>query len=633
MSKKNSRRIFSSGEDKDQTQDSKPQMCENVGFVDAESVHLHACRREECSTKNFEAISGTLRSVGTQTGTQSDSSTIKIEQALVENFGNEQGIPKTNAAKWQWPKLNNYPKVKKEAPEASMVLASRAVYPFRIVNRMGFQFPWATLERQRCKRPCVHTANVTSIPLESVKIYIGNLSPLVKQEDIGQIFGHFGEMRTVEFPTDRNPINPQGRGFAFVQYVCPSDCARAIDYMNGCKFGDTFIVVSKIHKKPVHYNNIRYDTLSPRSHRSHRSNRDDSRRHRFPSSYHNSSWNRRELSRLPMRQRAVSPSSMSVLQSRHRAAYSPITPSKRSRRTNPATTGGPVMGLGAPKQENLQPFLAIKLENTDDAVMYPQSPGTATPQNLQPLLAIKLENTDDAVMYPQSPGTATPQNLQPLLAIKQENTDDAVMYPQSPGTATPQNLQPLLAIKQENTDDAMMYPQSPGTATPQNLQPLLAIKLENTDDAVMYPQSPGTATPQNLQPLLAIKLENTDDAMMYPQSPGTATPQNLQPLLVPMLENTDDAVMYPQSPGTATPQNLQPLLAIKLENTDNAVMYRKSAHRAYIEKFMNRCSNAKKKEAIADLLAASTMLRVKGERLLKLCQRSSRSGNSNQDTQ
>ncbi|BFG02778.1 polyadenylate-binding protein 8 [Drosophila madeirensis] len=427
MSKRYSRRILSSDEDEDQTQDTKPQKCEHVGFVDSENVHLHACRRKTCSTKNFEANSGTLRSVETQTGRESDSSTTKIKQEQVENIDNELDIPKTNAAGCQWPKLNKYPEVKKEAPEAT-----RAVDPLRIVNQMGFHFHWATLDRQRCRLPCVHTANVSSVPLESVKIYIGNLSPLVKQEHIGQIFGHFGTIRTVDFPSDRHPINPQGRGFAFVHYVCPSDCARAIKHMNGCKFGDTFIVVSPLRKKPSRDRHSRYAPRSPRSPRAHRSNRDDSRRQRFPSSHHSSSRNRRERSRSPMRRRGVSPSSMSALQSRHRAAYSPITPPKRSRRTNPVTTGGPssthlpVMGLGEPNPQNLQPLLVPKLEITDNAAMYPQSPGTATRQNLQPLLAPSTSvlwrppgPVYSPITSPNLPvmgvGEPNPQNLQPLL--------------------------------------------------------------------------------------------------------------------------------------------------------------------------------------------------------------------------
>ncbi|XP_034662760.1 RNA-binding protein with serine-rich domain 1-like [Drosophila subobscura] len=222
------------------------------------------------------------------------------------------------------------------------------------------EIDWATVEGQRCKRPCVHMANAGWIPLSSLKIYIGNLGPLVKQENIGQIFGHFGEMRTVEFPTDRHPINPQGRGFAFVHYVCPSDCTRAIEHMNGRKVGDTNIVVLPFQKRDA--------GSGSRSRGSRR--RFDSRKQRSPSSHYNSSRYRRERSRSPRSE------------SRRRSVSRSFT---RQRSDSP--TGGPssphlpVQYLGEPKPPNLQPLFPSALETNTNEMEVFHFPGSTALQD------------------------------------------------------------------------------------------------------------------------------------------------------------------------------------------------------------------------------------------------------------
>ncbi|BFG02771.1 RNA-binding protein with serine-rich domain 1-like [Drosophila madeirensis] len=233
---------------------------------------------------------------------------------------------------------------------------------------------WATVEGQRCKPPCVHTPVVGWIPLSSFKIYIGNLGPLVNQENIGQIFGHFGEMRTVEFPTDRHPINPQGRGFAFVHYVCPSDCTRAIEHMNGRKVGDTNIVVLPFQKRDA----------GPGSRSMGSRRRFDSRRQRSPSSHYNSSRYRRERSRSPRSESRRQSDSRSITRQR---GDSPITPPRRRSNIYPVATGGPssphlpVVYLGEPKPPNLQPLFPRELETNTNEMEVFHFPGSTALQD------------------------------------------------------------------------------------------------------------------------------------------------------------------------------------------------------------------------------------------------------------
>lgn len=64
-----------------------------------------------------------------------------------------------------------------------------------------------------------------------MKIYIGNLSFNVTEEELREEFTPFGEVESVAIPTDRYSGRP--RGFAFVEMPSASEGQSAITALNG----------------------------------------------------------------------------------------------------------------------------------------------------------------------------------------------------------------------------------------------------------------------------------------------------------------------------------------------------------------------------------------------------------------
>ncbi|XP_037727544.1 serine/arginine repetitive matrix protein 2 [Drosophila subpulchrella] len=80
-------------------------------------------------------------------------------------------------------------------------------------------------------------------PVRIVRLHIKGLTRQVTKEHITEIFGHFGALTAVDFPMDRY-LGRQGRGYAFVEYARPEDCASAIKHMNGGQIDGKRITVS-----------------------------------------------------------------------------------------------------------------------------------------------------------------------------------------------------------------------------------------------------------------------------------------------------------------------------------------------------------------------------------------------------
>jgi RNA recognition motif-containing protein len=64
-----------------------------------------------------------------------------------------------------------------------------------------------------------------------MKIYVGNLSFEMTEEELHQEFAAFGEVESVVIPTDRYSGRP--RGFAFVEMPSVSEGQAAISALNG----------------------------------------------------------------------------------------------------------------------------------------------------------------------------------------------------------------------------------------------------------------------------------------------------------------------------------------------------------------------------------------------------------------
>lgn len=63
------------------------------------------------------------------------------------------------------------------------------------------------------------------------KLYIGNLSYQVKDEELTETFSPFGEVKSVRIVTDRETGRP--RGFAFVEMTTAEEAQAAIDGLDG----------------------------------------------------------------------------------------------------------------------------------------------------------------------------------------------------------------------------------------------------------------------------------------------------------------------------------------------------------------------------------------------------------------
>jgi cold-inducible RNA-binding protein len=76
-----------------------------------------------------------------------------------------------------------------------------------------------------------------------MKIYVGNLSYEVTEEDLRQEFEAFGEVTSVSVITDKYSGRP--KGFAFVEMATKSDAEAAITGLNGKTLKERTIVVNE----------------------------------------------------------------------------------------------------------------------------------------------------------------------------------------------------------------------------------------------------------------------------------------------------------------------------------------------------------------------------------------------------
>ena len=75
-----------------------------------------------------------------------------------------------------------------------------------------------------------------------MKIYVGNLSFDVTEEELRGEFASFGKVESVAIPTDRYSGRP--RGFAFVEMPSVSEGQAAIAALNGKTLKDRTLTVS-----------------------------------------------------------------------------------------------------------------------------------------------------------------------------------------------------------------------------------------------------------------------------------------------------------------------------------------------------------------------------------------------------
>ena len=76
-----------------------------------------------------------------------------------------------------------------------------------------------------------------------MKIYVGNLSYEVTEQDLRQEFGAFGEVASVDIITDKYSGRP--KGFGFVEMATKSEGEAAITGLNGKTTKERTIVVNE----------------------------------------------------------------------------------------------------------------------------------------------------------------------------------------------------------------------------------------------------------------------------------------------------------------------------------------------------------------------------------------------------
>ncbi len=81
-----------------------------------------------------------------------------------------------------------------------------------------------------------------------MKIYVGNLSYEVTEDQLAAEFGVYGKVDSVAVPSDKFSGRP--RGFAFVEMSSKTEAEAAIAGLNGKSLNDRTIVVNESRPRP-----------------------------------------------------------------------------------------------------------------------------------------------------------------------------------------------------------------------------------------------------------------------------------------------------------------------------------------------------------------------------------------------
>jgi len=84
----------------------------------------------------------------------------------------------------------------------------------------------------------------------SAKLYVGNLSYQTTQQDLEELFGQSGQVRSVNIITDRDTGQP--RGFAFVELATEEAAQAAIRALDGKDVGGRALKVNEARAKESH---------------------------------------------------------------------------------------------------------------------------------------------------------------------------------------------------------------------------------------------------------------------------------------------------------------------------------------------------------------------------------------------
>ena len=74
------------------------------------------------------------------------------------------------------------------------------------------------------------------------KIYVGNLSFEVTEDEVRQLFEEHGPVENVKIVTDRD--TGRSKGFAFIEMPDDESASKAMEALNGAPHGGRFLTVS-----------------------------------------------------------------------------------------------------------------------------------------------------------------------------------------------------------------------------------------------------------------------------------------------------------------------------------------------------------------------------------------------------
>lgn len=74
-------------------------------------------------------------------------------------------------------------------------------------------------------------------------IYVGNLSYDVTENDLREVFAEYGDVKSVQIPTDRE--TGRKRGFGFVEMSSDAEEAKAIEDLDGAEWMQRELKVNK----------------------------------------------------------------------------------------------------------------------------------------------------------------------------------------------------------------------------------------------------------------------------------------------------------------------------------------------------------------------------------------------------
>ena len=81
-----------------------------------------------------------------------------------------------------------------------------------------------------------------------MRIYVGNLSYDVTEDELAAEFGTYGKVESVTIPADKFSGRP--KGFAFVEMASKTEAEAAITGLNGKTLKDRSIVVNESRPRP-----------------------------------------------------------------------------------------------------------------------------------------------------------------------------------------------------------------------------------------------------------------------------------------------------------------------------------------------------------------------------------------------